>query len=70
MEHPNVENTYRDYKHACIFVETIEQASLLKTRKREEVGILSMDITSLEVKHDGLNKREKEKGNESPYTLK
>jgi len=29
-----------------------------------------MDITSLEVREDGLNKREKEQGNESPYTLK
>jgi hypothetical protein len=29
-----------------------------------------MDITSMEVKQDGLNKREKEEGNGSPYTLK
>ena len=32
------------------------------------MGVLRMDVTSLEAKHDGLNKPEKEQGNGSPYT--
>lgn len=54
MEHPNAENTNQDYKNTSTFLETSEQASLLRTRKRKEVGVLSMDIASLEGKHDGL----------------
>lgn len=54
MEHPNAENTNQDYKNTSTFVETSEEASLLRTRKWKEVGVLSMDLASLEGKHDGL----------------